>query len=137
MTLFQNRRTFASLQDRRAFTLLEVLVVVAIIVALAGTGIVMYVQQLDNANRKLATQRAKALQAAAEMYATDHNGDYPATLETLLVRDDAGGPYVKTANELRDPWNKEFQYQPRDNGQGVVMPYVHTVDKTGREIGSW
>src|SRR5207237_5749887 len=69
-------RAVARASQRAAFTLMEVLVVAAIIVILAGSGAVLYTNYLDTAKEKTAYMTITELSKAAETYKVD-NGDYP------------------------------------------------------------
>lgn len=127
---------------RVAFTLMEVLVVVAIIVALAGLGGFMLMQQLSTSQAQTARLQAIELTKAVEAYAIAHGGQYPPSLQVLLQQDQNGnGPYIKKASMLMDPWGQQYQYnmQGVQNSQhGNNQPDVYTVSpKTGQMIGNW
>src|SRR5436190_822800 len=102
-----------SSRARHGFTLMEMLVVVAIIVMLAGLGGFYYMQQLDKAKVGIARNQVKTtLTTAVDAYKIDH-GSYPGNLAALLVQDEAGGPYLKTVDALKDPWGHPYQYNPQ------------------------
>jgi prepilin-type N-terminal cleavage/methylation domain-containing protein len=65
--------------NKRGFTLLEILIVIAIIGILVSLGVVSYsaAQQKSRDSRRRADM--KAAQSAWEQYYADHNGSYPAT----------------------------------------------------------
>src|SRR5260370_28599363 len=67
---------------RVAFTLMEVLVVCAILVVLAGVGGVIYMQYLENAKKDIAKTQLQILTGAVEVYKL-HNGDFPPNLAAL------------------------------------------------------
>jgi type IV pilus assembly protein PilA len=64
------------LNDKAAFTLVEILVVLLIIGILAAVAIPTFVQQQSKATDASAKAQARTAETAAETYATDHNGEY-------------------------------------------------------------
>ncbi|MCS7045934.1 MAG: type II secretion system protein GspG [Gemmataceae bacterium] len=143
MTLrtWQSRR---NLVVRAAFTLMELLVVMAIIVIIAGFGGYYVLGQLDRAKVNGAIQKARAIVQAAETYKVDH-GDYPQDLSQLLVKDEEGrGPYLKSREDLLDPWGRPFQYDPNgtqtmaaNQTQARVIDVFTVVPGENRTIGNW
>ncbi len=118
-----HKRTHAR---RSGFTLLEILVVVGIIVALAGLGIVYLLPQSEKAEEDAARVKIKKIEEACEMY-RQHYKEWPQTLDALFVKGELGGPYLKDKQQaLIDPWNKPIGYNP--NGQdpetGVDRPRI-------------
>jgi len=106
---------------RSAFTLTEMLVVVAIIVVLAGIGGAILLPQLDAAKVKAARTQAKHISSMCENYAADH-GDYPPTLETLSLPDDMLNNSPRCDHkDLMDPWNREYQFQHDEHGRMVIF----------------
>src|SRR5436305_7564174 len=96
-------------QARRAFTLMEMLVVVAIIVMLAGIGGYYFVQSYEDSKRSAAKVQTKVLTEACEAYRISH-GQNPPSLQSLLQQDEEGGPYLKSAEAMVDPWKQQYQY---------------------------
>ncbi len=151
---------------RRAFTLLEILVVLAIIGMLVG----LAVGNLDKifGNAKVTTAKTfvnSSLKLPLASYKLAMN-DYPSTAEGLfaLAQAPAGnansaswtGPYVETA-ALNDPWGHAYQYAyPSTRGTAaagtsaevttttaVAKPYdiwswgPDGIDGTADDIGNW
>src|SRR5215831_7551625 len=116
-----------SRQRRAAFTLMEMLVVVAIIVALAGIGGFFLLGQLGGAQEDIASaQVTGALTQACQAYKVKRF-EYPATLQLLLQRDAIGGPYLESSDALLDPWGHPYQYDasgPKNNG---MKPDIWTI----------
>jgi general secretion pathway protein G len=98
------------------FTLLELLVVVAIIGLLVGYVAPRYFGQIGKSEVNTAKAQIDALEKALDQYRLD-TGKYPSTelgLNALLVRPQNepkwNGPYLKKAVPL-DPWGKPYQYR--------------------------
>jgi general secretion pathway protein G len=96
-------------------TLIEILVVLAIIAMLAGLVGPTVLNQLGGAKSKTAKVQIKDLEQATEMYKLDV-GRYPASSDGLnaLVEkpsnaDGWNGPYLKSGVPL-DPWKFEYFY---------------------------
>src|SRR5436189_3662556 len=101
----RNRRV----EDRLGFTLMEVLAVMAILVVLAGTGGVIYMRYLDDANKDAARIQAQILTGVVERYSLQHNGEFPPSLEVLTQSMD-GGKALLEPSALIDPWGRPYQY---------------------------
>jgi general secretion pathway protein G len=86
--------------DRRAFTLIEVMVVVVIIGLLAGAVTLKVKQYMDTAKVNRAESDISTLVSAVEASLTT-NGEYPSNSEGLSKLD---------VNIRRDPWGNEYQY---------------------------
>jgi type II secretion system protein G len=73
-----NLRKGVSLMNKKGFTLVEIMIVVAIIALLAAIAIPNLLSAKRTANTAAAKANIRALSTAAEVYATGHNGAYPA-----------------------------------------------------------
>jgi general secretion pathway protein G len=94
---------------RAAFTLMEMMIVVAIIVVLAGVGGVIYVGVMDKAKVDAARSQSKILAEAAAMYQITY-GEYPASLDALTQpMADGHKPFLEPS-ALVDPWQRPYQY---------------------------
>jgi general secretion pathway protein G len=97
---------------RSGFTLMEVLVVVAILVVLAGIAVPLYLRYADEARVSAARLSCRNLSQAVESYKLKY-GDFPANLEMLAqVQGDGSPPYIEPA-ALVDPWQRRFEYAPQ------------------------
>jgi type IV pilus assembly protein PilA len=79
--------------NRKGFTLVEIMIVVAIIALLAAIAIPNLLSAKRTANTAAAKANVRALSTAAEIYATGHNGAYPGTVALL-------SPYIAAATSL-------------------------------------
>jgi general secretion pathway protein G len=99
---------------RRAFTLVEVIVVVTIIAVLAALIAPRLLGRLTWAKVKRAEADVQAVATAVELYLTD-TGEMLSNnfdLEALMIpAEDGGGPqgpYFKKADHLLDPWDNPY-----------------------------
>jgi len=147
MTGKQSRRP----AGRRAFTLLEVLMVVVIIGLLAA----FVAPQFFGAGEKAKVQLAQATVDSGFANALDvyraHMGDYPRSddggLKLLLEppQDEKlakkwAGPYLK-AKDLVDPWGNEYIYQYpgkyNEKGYDLSSPGRDGQEGTDDDIVNW
>ena len=142
----------SSRRSRRAFTLLEILIVLAIIGLLVGLGV-------KNADKILGCSQASVarifendtLKTSLVRYRIDV-GDYPSTAEGLeaLVTPPAGraerwknGPYIEAKGGKLpvDPWGEPYQYRyPGTQNKGGYDLFSKGPDKvegTEDDIGNW
>jgi general secretion pathway protein G len=118
-----------SARRRYAFTLLEVLVVVAIILVLASVATVAVMNVLEENKDDAAKMNAVNLEKSVKTYMIKRpDNPRPQSLEEVIEFVDG-----HDRNKLIDPWNQPYQlgYNESDN------PYVYTTNpKTGAIIRS-
>jgi general secretion pathway protein G len=132
-----------------AFTLLEILVVLAIVGMLVGLA-VTNVDKIFGTSQKDITKLFvnQSMQAPLTVYKI-HMGDYPTTAEGLqaLITPPANkadhwrGPYLQESKLPTDPWGEPYQYRY----PGVKNPDRYDLwskgpdktDGTEDDIGNW
>jgi general secretion pathway protein G len=122
---------------REGFTLLEILVVVAIIVILAGVATFAYTRYIDDAKVDTAKQSMKVLENAAKNFTLKNGQVPPPSLASLIQPPDGGRPFVEGGEAaLIDPWGKPYQYDGSHSTNGVDPdPLVWTTNpSTGQPI---
>jgi general secretion pathway protein G len=124
------------LAARAGFTLLEVLIVVAILVVLAGVGGVTYMSYLESAKEDVAKSKIKSIETACDAYRIKF-GEFPQALAVLTqpYPDGSAGPLDPEA--LRDPWEREFQYDPNGQHNAGRRPDIWTTTPGNKTIGNW
>ena len=103
--------------DEAGFTLLEILVVIAILGLLIGLVAPAALRQLGGAKVSVAKQAIERLSSVLDLYKLDV-GSYPTTEQGLgaLVEHPTGvsvwnGPYLKGDKVQADPWNHPYVYR--------------------------
>lgn len=123
---------------RAAFTLMEMMVVVAIIVALAGASIYYMAGQIDEGNKAKAQGQVKQLSDLLTTYKAQHQGAWPQSLQDLMLRDEEGrGPYIKSQEDLLDPWGQPYQFDVAGTRNNGLQPDVWTQNPTLGTFGNW
>ena len=115
------------------FTLIEVLIVLAIIGMIAGLVGPRVLGYLSGSKIKAARVQIEALYSAVDLFYLD-NGRYPTSNEGLAAltkkppsSQQWNGPYLKTGELPKDPWGNPYLYKVPGKGE----PF--TIISTGPE----
>jgi general secretion pathway protein G len=116
--------------NQAGFTLVEMLVVLAIIglvMSLVGPRVLNY---LSDSKYKTARIQIESLSSAAELFYLDI-GRYPLEaegLQALVSRPTStaawNGPYLKSTAVPSDPWGNPYRYVSPDRGRSYLITYV-------------
>lgn len=124
--------------DRRGMTLVEIMIVLAIIGSIMALLLPRIAGSQDKANARQAKIQIGQLSQALTMYYSDC-GKYPQSLEGLLTQDASctnwgPEPYYKPpggSKEILDPWGNAYTYN-LEGGQFVIK----SLGKDGADGGS-
>ena len=132
----------------RGFTLLELLVVLAILGMLAAIAAPRVLGYLGSARSDSAKIQMKNIATALDLYRLEV-GRYPSQSDGLkaLVENTTGsaawnGPYLKRKDAIIDPWGKPYQYRiPGEHGDYDLLSYGKDGTPGGegedRDITNW
>lgn len=125
-----------ALRAQKGFTLVEILIVLALIGIIAGLA-------MSNLGEIFGGGKVKAAQtwlnSTGEAYVTSYFalvGEYPKSLADLKSPPPGTPAFVKRASDLQDPWGKEYIYQyPGTHNPGSFD--ISTTAPDGTVIGNW
>jgi general secretion pathway protein G len=119
---------------REAFTLLEVLVVVAILVVLASVAGIYVFRFLEDSRVDATRLKMQALDRACKSYALKNGGSFPENLQMLVTPPDQGEPFVDGADMILDSWGNPINYEIRQYATGEIGPFFSTVTPKGQTV---
>lgn len=136
------------IRSEEGYSLVELLVVMAIIMLLGTIAVPQLLKYLDGAKQDTARAQIESLTSTLDLFKLDI-GRYPTQEEGLeaLVSAPAelagwNGPYVKRKDMLLDPWKRTYHYKrPGDHGD-YDLSSLGADDREGgdgsnRDVTSW
>ncbi|MEQ9411378.1 MAG: type II secretion system protein GspG [Fuerstiella sp.] len=135
----KSRRTRQSERRRSGFTLLELLIVLAIIVAIAAMVAPNLISSQQTANIQNTRAQIKTIEDALKRQAVKNNGVFqegtgPEMISQLAepYEDNMGQQHPPELEEVpRDAWNREFQYAFDPNSD--LKPRIWSFGPDGQD----
>ncbi len=136
---------------RRAFTLLELLIVLAIIGVIAAMVVPKFINSQQSANLKLSRTAIMNVEKALELYAVEHDGEFPSGNQealNLLLKptDKEGKPMKPFIDKLpKDAWDQAVFYEyPNTKSQNSSAPAIwssgpnrQNENGEGDDVNNW
>ena len=133
----------------RGFSLMEIIIVVTIIGLIAAWAATNIFGKQEQVQARTAKAKLTSMSGPLDLYKLD-TGRYPSTQEGLRALltspgnvSNWNGPYVKNADELKDPWKNDLIYKaPGDANRPYDLTSLGADGKEGgeganRDINSW
>ena len=131
----------STIRSRHGFTLIELMVVVIIIAALAGMVLPRVLPASDAAKRHIAKGDIAGITVALKLYRL-HENSYPSTLAALTAESpskDWDGAYLEKA--AVDPWDRDYRYKypgsHNANGYDIWSVGADGQDGTDDDVANW
>lgn len=110
------------------YTLLEILIVLAILALIATFAVPNLMKLFEGAKADVATIQINNLRASLDIYRLE-NGTYPTEdqgLQALVDRPDSApdswnGPYIDKPEALNDPWGNPYRYTVAGGGRRIDL----------------
>ncbi len=133
LTTVQSVRRSAT--RRAAFTLLEVLVVVAILVILAGVASISIFRYMEDAKVGRAKSDMRVIEQAYKKFYTE-NGEWPMQIDAIV-------PFLEQGQQgTLDPWQQRYtvemvEYANEGDGQLIQRPIVRCQPPGNKPMIQW
>jgi general secretion pathway protein G len=127
---------------RSGFTLIELMIVVIIMAALAGMVLPKLINRVDIAKEKIAEADIATISQALKMYKLD-NGSYPTALNALMSAPTSSeswkGPYFE--DDPVDPWGNDYEYKSPGSHKNISFdiwsPGPDGQSGTADDVNNW
>jgi len=138
-------RAAPTARNETGFTLVEMLVVIAILAMIAAFAAPRALKWLSGAKSDSARIQLQAIGTGIDLYRLEVGG-FPPTLEALVTRpsgaDRWNGPYLKKNSLPKDPWGQDYVYRyPGEHGDYDLLSLgadnAAGGDGDARDITSW
>jgi len=120
---------------RAAFTLMEMMVVVAIIIILIGISVPLVINYWNNSKIDATKAKIQAIQNAAQTYQMN-NGQWPTT-DQLINVDPSGRQPVIRQTDVIDSWGQPIVIDPNQGDMTRPKIYSPGPPGTGKEINNF
>jgi general secretion pathway protein G len=129
----------------RAFTLIELLAVIAILGLIAAFAVPQVLKWVSGARSDSARIQIEALGGSIDLYRLEV-GSYPPTLEALVEKPQGvarwNGPYLKKRVLPKDPWGNDYIYRSPGKNGGYDLLSLGSDNSEGgegeqKDIVSW
>lgn len=137
------QRKIRSQQKRRGFTLLEILIVLAIIGVIAAMAVPRLLGQQRSANVRATKSAILSLENAAELYAVGNGAVYPESVQILLQKSPDGTDALLDKVPV-DAWGTPLNYEYPNSKANVSRPAIWSSGENrqnenggGDDINNW
>lgn len=138
----------ALFRSRRGFTVLEILIVLAVIGMLVALGVSQADKILGNSQESIARIYVNETMKTPLMSYRMHMGSYPSTQEGLQAlitppgnrADRWRGPYIDSKTVPLDPWGNPYQYRypgTKNPDKYDLYSYGPSGQEGNDDIGNW
>ncbi len=125
--------------SQKGFTLIEILIVVAIIGLIATLIAPNLIGRFEQSKEEIAKAQIEMLSSAVMSFMIDLSR-YPTGLEELINGTEPKwrGPYLSKRTVPKDPWGRDYQYKaPGDNGPFDLFSFGPNGKLDDRSITNW
>lgn len=137
-------------QQRRGFTLLEMLIVLGIILVIAAMVVPNLLGSQKKANIKATRASIHNLEQAFKLYAAENNGEYPQggaeqlelLMEPVSTDGQAADPFIESIP--LDAWGQVFHYEYPNNKAKSTKPAIWSSgpnqqdeNGSGDDVNNW
>ncbi|MBQ7502824.1 prepilin-type N-terminal cleavage/methylation domain-containing protein [bacterium] len=124
-------------KTKRGFTLVELMIVIAIIAILAAIIVPNFVRSRARATLTACEENEKNIATALELYAADNDGSYPSTLPMLIPKYLKSIPTCPSGGASAKGKPKIYHYHYDIVGKKIVgyMITCHAEDTHGKSMG--